>query len=126
MHEVLVVSSAAKIRDSVLELNDKLQDITYRIDQIHVDLYYKGSLSKSEFDSKLAAGEISDNECYIVDGSTYVGGICIDHDDTPCRLESDSAYQTRQLRSYTCSHCGGSIDANTMHCLYCGVKYFFS
>jgi hypothetical protein len=119
------VSSATKIRDSVLELNDKLQDIVSRIDQLHVELYYKGSLSKSEFDSKLVTGEIADNECYSVDGSTYVGSICIDPNDTPCRLESDSAYQTRQLRSYTCSHCGGSIDANTMHCLYCGVKYFF-
>lgn len=120
------MSSAAKIRDSVLELNDKLQDIVSRIDQIHVELYYKGSLSKSEFDSKLSAGMIEDSDCYLVDGVTYIGGICIDPDGTHCRLESDSAYQTRQLRSYTCTHCGGSIDSNTMHCLYCGVKYFFS
>ena len=120
------MSSATKIRDSVLELNDKLQDIVSRIDQIHVDLYYKGSLSKSEFDSKLSAGKIEDSDCYLVDGVTYIGNMRIDSDDTPCRLESDSAYQTRQLRSYTCYHCGGSIDANTMHCLYCGVKYFFS
>lgn len=120
------MSSVAKIRDSILELNDKLQDIVSRTEQIHASLYFLGSLSKSEFDSKLVGGEIADNECYIVDGSTYVGSICINPNDNHCRLESDSAYQTRQLRSYTCHHCGGSIDANTMHCLYCGVKYFFS
>ena len=117
---------STKIKDSILEVEGKLRDIASRIDQIHVELYYKGSLSKSEFDSKLCAGEIENNDCYLVDGVTYIGSIRIDPDDIPCRLESDSAYQTRQLRSYTCIHCGGSIDSNTMYCMYCGVKYFFS
>lgn len=115
---------STKVKDSILEMDDKLQDIVSRTDHIHLALHFIGSLSKSEFDTKLAAGEIADNECYIVDGSTYVGSVCINPDDTHCRLESDLAYQTKQLRSYTCSHCGGSIDANTMHCMYCGVKYF--
>lgn len=96
------------------------------IDHITLGIYFKGRISKSEFDSKLSAGEIEDSDCYLVDGVTYIGSMRIDSDDTHCRLESDSAYQTRQLRSYTCHHCGGSIDAYTMHCMYCGVKYFFS
>ena len=117
---------STKIKDSILEVDGKLRDIASRIDQIHVELHYMGSLSKSEFDSKLSAGEIENNDCYLVDGVTYIGNMRIHSDDTHCRLESASAYQTRQLRSYTCYHCGGSIDTNTMHCLYCGVKYFFS
>ena len=117
---------STKIKDSILEVDGKLRDISSRIDQIHVELYYMGSLSKSEFDSKLSVGEIKDSDCYLVDGVTYIGSMRIDSDDTHCRLESDCAYQTRQLRSYTCHHCGGSIDVNTMHCMYCGVKYFFS
>ena len=118
---------STKIKDSILEVDDKLRDIVSRIDQIHVELYYKGGISKSEFDSKLFAGEIEDNDCYLVDGVTYIGSTCVDSDE-PCyrTIEPDTVYQTRQLRSYTCHHCGGSIDANTMHCLYCGVKYFFS
>lgn len=117
---------STKVKDSILEMDGKLRDIASTIDQIHVELHYMGSLSKSAFDSKLSAGEIENNDCYLVDGVTYIGSIRIDSDDTPCRLESDSAYQTRQLRSYTCSHCGGSIDAYTMQCMYCGVKYFFN
>ena len=117
---------STKIKEYTLEMAGKLRDIESTIDQIHVELYYKGSLSKSEFDSKLSAGKIEDNDCYLVDGVTYIGSMRIDSNDTYCRLESASAYQTRQLRSYTCHHCGGSIDASTMHCLYCGVKYFFS
>lgn len=120
------MSSATKIRDSILEVDGKLRDIVSRIDQIHVEIHYMGSLSQSEFDSKLSAGEIDDSDCYLVDGATYIGSMRIDSNDTRCRLESDLAYQTRQLRSYTCHHCGGSIDANTMHCLYCGTRYFFS
>lgn len=117
---------STKIKDSILEVNDKLRDIASRIDQIHVELHYMGSLSKSEFDSRLSAGKIEDSDCYLVDGVTYIGSMRIDSDNTLCKLESDSAYQARQLRSYTCSHCGGSIDTYTMHCKYCGVKYFFS
>lgn len=117
---------STKVKDSILEMNDKLRDIASRIDEIHVELNYMGSLSKSEFDSKLSAGEIEYNDCYLVDGATYIGSMRIDSNDICCRLESDSAYHTRQLRSYTCHHCGGIIDVSTMHCLYCGVKYFFS
>ena len=116
---------STKIKDPILEVDGKLCDIASRIDQIHVELHYMGSLSKSEFDSKLSAGEIENNDCYLVDGVTYIGSMRIDSNDICCRLESDSAYQTRQLRSYTCHHCGGSIDAYTMHCMYCGTKYFF-
>lgn len=41
-------------------------------------------------------------------------------------MQIHSVYSTRQLKSYTCSHCGGSIDASTLTCKYCGVRYFFN
>lgn len=41
-------------------------------------------------------------------------------------MQIHPVYSTRQLKSYTCSHCGGSIDASTLTCKYCGVRYFFN
>lgn len=122
------MSSVAKIRDSIMEVDHKLRDITAEIEHIHCGIYFRGYLSKPEFNFKLAAGEIEDGDCYMVDGATYIGSICVDSRDEPCytTIEPDTAYPTRQLKSYTCQHCGGTIDTYTMHCMYCGVKYFFS
>lgn len=97
------------------------------IDHITLGIYFKGRISKSEFMCKLVAGEIASNDCYEVDGITYIGEHPIEYD----RITDGSEYETSyrkdaKLRSYTCYHCGGSIDTYTMQCIYCGVKYFFS
>ena len=94
-------------------------------------LVFRGTLSQQEFQEKLAAGEINYDDVYLVDDDIYIGNIKTYQDDesnaqstwTSCATKSSPS---GKLRPYTCTHCGGNIDSNTMHCMYCGVKYFFS
>ena len=94
-------------------------------------LVFRGALSQQEFQEKLAAGEINYDDVYLVDDDIYIGDIKTYQNDEPKAQSTWTSRETKssqsgKLRSYTCTHCGGSIDSNTMRCMYCGVKYFFS
>ena len=106
------------------ELMRQVSDIT------SVSIYFKGAVDALTFQEKLRNGEIAQNECYVVDGDVYIGDILIESKDDDTSnydvISEHTENRIGQLRSYTCIHCGGSIDSTTMHCSYCGVKYFFS
>ncbi len=94
-------------------------------------MVFRGALSQQEFQEKLSAGEIDYNDVYLVDDDIYIGNIKTYQDDEPNVQSTWTSCATKfsppgKLRSYTCTHCGGGIDSNTMRCMYCGVKYFFS